>query len=237
MFDLENRVIIVTGGNRGIGDAIVKALEVIGAKVAYINNTSQGNSKSLHIKADVTSLPEMEKAMKIVESELGDIYGVVCNAGIIRDGFLHKSTMQQWNDVIDVNLNGVYNTVRPIINKLYQRKKGSVVFISSIVGESGNLGQTNYAASKAAIIGFAKSLAKEAARHNVRSNVVAPGFTNTSMTSNIPETVKKKIIADIPLGRFAEAEEIAWVVVFLLSPKFSSYITGEVVRVNGGLLM
>lgn len=237
MFALENKIIIVTGGNRGIGGATVKVLEELGAKVAYINRTVPGNYGTLQIQADVTSEKEMQLAIEKVENDLGPIYGVVCNAGITRDSFLHKSSLDQWHEVINVNLNGVYITLRPSLNKLYKKKEGAIVLISSIVGESGNMGQTNYTASKAAIIGLSKSLAKEAARNGIRSNVVAPGFTNTSMTESLPEKVKNKVISNIPLGRFAEAEEVAWAIAFLLSPRLSSYITGEVIRVNGGQLM
>jgi len=237
MFGLKDKVIVVTGGNRGIGESVVRKLENLGANVAYINKSKPGNSKSLHIFADVTSSQQMEKAFTEIEMQLGPVYGIVCNAGITRDNFFHKSSEDEWNDVINVNLTGAVNTVRPAISKLYAQKEGSIVFVSSIVGENGNLGQSNYAASKAGLIGFAKSLAKEAAKNNVRSNLVAPGFTNTSMTEDLPEKVVDKITSNIPLGRFATPEEIAWSIIFLLSPTMSSFITGEVIRVNGGHLM
>lgn len=237
MFGLENRVIVVTGGNRGIGQAVVEQLEKLNARVAYINVDGMGSQKSLQVKADISSIEEMENAYKKIEDELGPIYGVVCNAGITRDSFYHKSSKEQWDQVLNVNLTGAFNTTRPIIKKMYERNEGSIVFVSSIVGESGNLGQTNYAASKAGLIGLAKSLAKEGAKNNVRSNVVSPGFTLTSMTENLPEKVVEKILNDIPFGRFAKPEEIAWSIIFLLSPKLSSFITGEVIRVNGGHLM
>ncbi|WP_222617988.1 SDR family oxidoreductase [Sporosarcina sp. resist] len=237
MFGLKDKVIVVTGGNRGIGRAVVERLEKLDAKVAYINLDGEGSTSSFQVKADVTSYIQMEVAFKKIEAELGSIYGVVCNAGITRDGFYHKTTSDQWSEVIDVNLNGAYNSTRPIIENLYIRKEGSIVFVSSIVGENGNIGQVNYAASKAGLIGLSKSLAKEGARNNVRSNVIAPGFTETSMTETLPEKVAEKIYNAIPLGRFAKPEEIAWSVVYLLSPVMSSFITGEVIRVNGGHLM
>ncbi|WP_225321709.1 MULTISPECIES: SDR family NAD(P)-dependent oxidoreductase [unclassified Psychrobacillus] len=237
VFGLKDKVVVVTGGNRGIGNALVIKLEKLGAKVAYINLTGKGNNKGIQFKANVTSYEEMENALFKIEKELGPIYGIVSNAGITRDSFYHKISPELWNEVIDVNLIGAFNTTRPIINKMYERQEGSIVFVSSIVGESGNLGQTNYSASKAGIIGFSKSLAKEGARKHIRSNVVAPGFTETSMTENLPEKVRNNIINNIPFKRFAKPDEIAWSIIFLLSPVLSSYITGEVIRVNGGQLM
>jgi len=237
LFELKNKVVVVTGGNRGIGRAIVEMLEELGAKVVYINKSKIGSLKSWQIRADVTSFDEMEKAYKLIEQRLGSIYGVVCNAGITNDSLFHKSDLLDWKSVLDVNLTGVYNTIRPIINKLYERNEGSIVLISSIVGESGNVGQVNYSASKAGLIGFGKSLAKEGAKYNVRTNIVAPGFTETTMTNDLPINIKEKITNSIPLKRFAHPREIAWSVNFLLSPVMSSYITGEVIRVNGGQLM
>lgn len=237
MLGLKDKVIVVTGGNRGIGRAIVNKLEKLDAKVAYINLDGEGSPNSFQVKADVTSYTQMETAFKKIEEKLGPIYGVVCNAGITRDGFYHKSTPDQWSEVINVNLNGAYNSTRPIIEKLYSRKEGSIVFVSSIVGENGNMGQANYAASKAGLIGLAKSLAKEGARNNVRANVIAPGFTETSMTENLPGKVVEKITNAIPFSRFAKPEEIAWSAIYLLSPVMSSFVTGEVIRVNGGHLM
>lgn len=235
MFGLKDKIVLVTGGSRGIGEATVKILEELGAVVAYINKTDEpGRYGSLFIKADVTNKAEMEISIKKIEEELGPIYGVVANAGITRDNFFSKMSDENWDEVINVNLHGVYNTIKPLISSFYERKEGAVVFISSIVGESGNMGQTNYAASKAAVIGFAKSLAKEGARFGVRSNVVAPGFTETDMLKPIPANIKEKIISDIPLNRFGKPEDIAWSVAFLLSPIASNFITGEVIRVNGG---
>ncbi|TAF09888.1 MAG: SDR family oxidoreductase [Nostocales cyanobacterium] len=231
---LEDQVILVTGGNRGIGYAIVNLLLELGSKVAYTyrsNHTPQLGT--LAISADVTDKTAMTEVAEQVENELGAIYGIVTNAGITKDNFFPKLTSTDWDAVMDTNVKGVCNTLTPIIPKMYDRRSGSVVCISSISGEQGNLGQTNYAASKAAVIGFTKSLAKEAAKYGVRVNAVSPGFIETDMLNPISEKVKQRILAEIPLSRFGKPEEVAWAVAFLLSPLASSYITGTVLRVNG----
>jgi len=231
---LEDKVVVVTGGARGIGASIVKLLGELGAKVAYIDvidgETPEGG---LALKADVTKLDSMQAAGKEIEEKLGPVYGVVANAGITRDNFFAKLTDEDWDKVIAVNLKGVKNTVQPFIEGMYERQAGSIVGISSISGDRGNAGQTNYSATKAAVIGIMKSLAREAARYNVRANAVAPGFINTEMTKSLPDKVKDKVTAEIPFRRFGEPEDIAWAVAFLLSPVASSYVTGEVLRVNG----
>lgn len=232
---LENKVVLVTGGNRGIGVAIMNLLVELGSKVAYTYR-SQHDSQlgTLAIRADVTDQAVMEEVAKQVAETLGPIDGIVANAGITRDNFFPKLTTADWDAVIETNLKGVYNTLMPIIPKMYERRTGSVVCISSISGERGNRGQTNYAASKAALIGFTKSLAQEAARYEVRVNAVAPGFIETDMLNPIPDKVKQQILSEIPLSRFGKPEEVAWCVAFLLSAIASSYITGSVLRVNGG---
>lgn len=234
MFGLEGKVILVTGGNRGIGASIVELLNQLGAQVAYTYRSEPGPTAALLLKADVTDPASMEAAVAKVEAELGAIYGVVLNAGITKDNLFPNISVEDWYAVIDTNLNGVYNTLRPIVPKLYERGSGSLVFISSVVGEQGNIGQANYAATKAAVIGLAKTLGLEGARYGVRANVVAPGFTSTDMVKAIPDKVKERILSKIPLRRFAEPEEIAWAVAFLLSPQVAGYITGEVLSVNGG---
>jgi acetoacetyl-CoA reductase/3-oxoacyl-[acyl-carrier protein] reductase len=209
-------------------------LNKIGAKVAYTYRSTPGPEAALPIVADVTDPQSMEAAIDRVEAEIGPIYGVVPNAGITKDNLFPNISVEDWYAVINTNLNGVYNTIRPIVPHLYQRGEGALVFISSLVGEQGNIGQANYAASKAAIIGLAKTLGLEGARYGVRSNVVAPGFTSTDMLKGIPDKVAERIIQKIPLRRFAEPEEIAWSVAFLLSPVMASYVTGEIMSVNGG---
>ncbi|WP_250121757.1 acetoacetyl-CoA reductase PhaB [Chroococcidiopsis sp. CCMEE 29] len=231
---LEDKVVLVTGGNRGIGAAIVALLKELGTKVAYTHRSdSDRQHGALAIPADVTDKAAMEAVAEQVEQKLGPIYGIVANAGINRDNFFPKLTPADWDAVIDTNLKGVYNTLMPVIPKMYERGEGSVVCITSISGERGNIGQTNYAASKAALIGLSKSLAFEAARYGVRVNSVAPGFIETDMLKSVSGKVKERIVSEIPFRRFGKPEEVAWAVAFLLSPIASSYITGTVVRVNG----
>jgi acetoacetyl-CoA reductase/3-oxoacyl-[acyl-carrier protein] reductase len=231
---LEDKVVLVTGGNRGIGAAIVELLQELGTKVAYTyRSDSKTQHEALAIQADVTDTAAMQAVAEQVEQKLGPIYGIVANAGITQDNFFPKLTDEDWDAVINTNLKGVYNTLMPVIPKMYERMGGSVVCISSISGERGNPGQTNYAASKAAVIGLTKSLALEAARYRVRINAVAPGFVETDMLKSVPDKVKERILSEIPFRRFGKPEEVAWAVAFLLSPIASSYITGTVLRING----
>jgi acetoacetyl-CoA reductase len=231
---LEGKVVLVTGGSRGIGAALVALLEEMGCKVAYTYQRAPGPRGALAIKADIADADEMQKAVDKVERELGPIWGAVSNAGITRDNAFTNITPEDWAAVIKTNLTGAYNLTRALIPKLYERKDGSIVFISSIVGERGNMGQANYAASKAGLVGFAKTLAREGARNNVRVNVITPGFIETDMLKPVPDKVKEKILLEIPFRRFGKPDEIGWGCAVLLSPVASSYITGAILRINGG---
>ncbi|MGK7873720.1 MAG: acetoacetyl-CoA reductase PhaB [Xenococcaceae cyanobacterium] len=231
---LEDKVIFVTGGNRGIGASVVSLLKQLGARVAYTcRQADHDYNGGLPIEADVTDPASVEAAAQLVEEKLGPVYGVVANAGINRDNFYPKLTYEDWDEVIAVNLKGVNHSIKPFIGGMYDRREGSIVCISSISGERGNIGQVNYAATKAAALGLVKSLAREAARYGVRANAVSPGFIETDMTKNLPDKVKEKVTGEIPFRRFGQPEDIAWATAFLLSPVASRYVTGEVLRVNG----
>lgn len=235
LLGLEGKVILVTGGNRGIGRTIVELLESLGAIVAFTDRSEKKHTHgALSIHADVTYPGEMERTIERVEDELGPLYGIVANAGVTRDGFFHKMTHRDWDGVVAVNLTGVYNTIRPAFPLMRERGEGSIVLISSIIGERGGLGQVNYGATKSALIGMAKSLAAEGAGKGIRVNAVAPGFIDTDMVKAVPQPIRDKLTAEIPLGRFGKPEEIAWPVTMLLSPVAGGFMTGAVISANGG---
>ncbi len=236
----EGKVALVTGGSRGIGRAIAERLIKEGAKVwiADINEDLLKEAASaigaFPVKMDVTSEEDVKAGIKMILEEDEKIDFLVNNAGITKDGLLMRMKLSDWEAVLKVNLTGAFLVTREVIRGMIRRRAGAIVNIASVVGEMGNAGQANYSASKAGLIGFTKSIAKEVASRNIRVNAVAPGFVVTPMTEKLPEKVKEEYFKAIPLGRFSTPQEIASVVAFLLSDD-ASYITGEVIRVNGGL--
>lgn len=236
----KGKIALVTGGSRGIGRAIAERLIKEGAKVwiADINEELLKEAASeigaFPVKMDVTSEEEVKSGVKKILEEDGKIDFLVNNAGITRDGLLMRMKLSDWEAVLKVNLTGAFLVTREVIRGMIRQRSGAIVNIASVVGEMGNAGQANYSASKAGLIGFTKSVAKEVASRNVRVNAVAPGFVITPMTEKLPDRVKEEYFKAIPLGRFSTPEEIASVVAFLLSDD-ASYITGEVIKVNGGL--
>jgi acetoacetyl-CoA reductase len=234
------RVAVVTGGTRGIGHAISVALKDAGYSVAanYGGNDQaaqnfQSETGIPVYKWDVGDHSACESGLKQVESDLGPVEVVVNNAGITRDAMFHKMTPEMWNDVIRVNLNSMFNMCHPVLGGMRDRGYGRIINISSINGQKGQMGQTNYSAAKAGIIGFTKALAQETARKGITVNTVAPGYVDTDMVADVPEEALNKIIAQIPVGRLGKPEEIARCVTFLASED-AGFITGSTITANGG---
>ena len=235
------RVALVTGGTRGIGAAISKALKAAGYKVAA--NYGGNDDAAARFKAetgiavykwDVSLFEACEAGIKQVEAELGPVEILVNNAGITRDAMLHRMAPEQWKQVIDTNLGSLFNMCRPVIEGMRARKFGRIVNISSINGQKGQMGQTNYSAAKAGDIGFTKALAQESARAGITVNAICPGYINTEMVQAVPKDVlEKNILPQIPIGRLGEPEEIARCVVFLASDD-AGLITGSTITANGG---
>ena len=233
------RVALVTGGSRGIGEAISKRLKAEGYEVAatYAGNDEKAAefTKATGIKTykwNVGSYEDSAAGIAKVEADLGPIDVVVANAGITRDAPFHKMTSEQWHEVIDTNLTGVFNTVHPIWPGMRERKFGRVIVISSINGQKGQFGQVNYAATKAGDLGIVKSLAQEGARAGITANAICPGYIATEMVMAIPEEVRAKIVAGIPAGRLGEPDEIARCVAFLASDD-AGFINGSTISANG----
>jgi 3-oxoacyl-[acyl-carrier protein] reductase len=239
---LEGKTCVVSGGSRGIGRAIVERFATEGASVYYLSRTEaaspalEGGKAPRFIACDVSSEAEVEKALAAVIAEAGSIDVLVNNAGITRDGLVFRMSLEDWNAVISTNLTAAFLLSRTVARYMIKKRSGSIINISSIVGIMGNGGQTNYAASKAGVIGFTKSLAREVASRGVRVNALAPGFIDTDMSAKIPEEAKAKLLAGIPLGRAGRPEEVAAAALFLAS-EASSYITGEVIKLDGGMGM
>ena len=233
------RVALVTGGTRGIGAAISLALKNEGYKVAA---TYAGNDKAASkfsdetgitsYKWNVASYEESVKGLKKVESELGAIDTVVANAGITRDAPFHKMTPNQWNEVVDTNLTGVFNTIHPLWPNMREQKFGRIIVISSINGQKGQFAQVNYSATKAGDLGIVKSLAHEGARNGITANAICPGYIATDMVMAMPEKAIEATISQIPTGRLGEPDEIARCVLFLAS-KDSGFINGSTISANG----
>jgi acetoacetyl-CoA reductase len=238
------RVAVVTGGSRGIGAAISKALKAAGYKVAatYAGNDEAANAFKTETgipvyKWDVSNTDACAAGLKKVAEDLGPIEVLVNNAGITRDTMFHKMTIQQWNDVIGTNLTALFNMTQPIWGGMRDRNFGRVICISSINGQKGQMGQSNYAAAKAGEIGFVKSLAQEGAAKGITVNAICPGYIGTEMVRAIPqEVLDKRILPLIPVGRLGEPEEIARCVVFLAADE-AGFITGSTLSANGGQYM
>lgn len=246
---LENKVVVVTGAARGIGEAIALKLAEHGAHIAfsYVSDSSAEKAASLEqklkslgvnakgYKSNASDFAAAETFIADITKEFGTIDVCVNNAGVSKDNLLLRMTPEQWDEVMTVNLKSVYNLTKQVIRPMMKAKKGSIINMSSIIGVRGNAGQSSYAASKAGIIGFTKSIALELGSRNIRCNAIAPGFIETDMTSYLQDgDASKKFLEKIPLGRFGRAEEIADTTLFLASD-LSSYITGQVISACGGL--
>jgi len=231
---------VVTGGTRGIGLAITQQLKAAGYQVAALYAGNEAAAEAVRkdlgvlcIKADVGDFEAVGAAFAEIEKTLGPIEVLVNNAGITRDAMLHKLTPGQWSEVIRADLDSVFNTSRHVIDGMRDRNFGRIINISSINGQKGQMGQTNYSAAKAGVIGFTKALAQETARKGITVNVIAPGYIDTDMVAAVPEKALEGIIASIPVGRLGKAEEIAGAVLYLAS-EGAAFVTGSTLTINGG---
>lgn len=231
-----SRSVLVTGGNRGIGLAIARRLSASGDAVTVTSRSGEEIPGLTVAKCDVRDASAVDAAFKIAEEANGPVEVVVANAGVTSDQLLALMSEDAFTSVIDTNLTGAYRVVRRAVRPMMRLRKGRIIFISSVVGLLGSAGQANYAASKAGLVGMARSLARELGSRNITVNVVAPGFADTDMTAVLTDEQKKAIITSVPLGRTASADEVAGVVQFLAGPD-AAYITGAVIPVDGGLGM
>ena len=245
---LKDKVCVVTGGSKGIGRSIVELFAKQGGRVYYLSRSETNEPNALAVTAaaaggsvtwiscDVADEKQVDGAIESVIKEAGFIDAVVNNAGVTRDGLVFRMSLEDWNTVIHTNLTSAFLVSRVAARHMIKRRSGCIVNVSSVVGITGNGGQTNYSASKAGIIGFTKSLAREVSSRGVRVNAIAPGFIDTSMTDKIPEEAKEKLKSTIPLGRTGKPQEVAAAALFLCS-ELSSYVTGEILKVDGGMAM
>lgn len=247
-FTLEGKTALVTGGSRGIGKAIALQLAAAGADIlitysrsaeaaeSVVGRIREGGRKAKAMQADAVDYQQAENVIATATDEFSAVDILVNNAGITRDTLIMRMSEEQWDEVIRTNLKSVFNYSKAAIRPMMKARAGSIINISSVVGLTGNAGQTNYAASKAGIVGFSKSLAREVASRNIRVNVIAPGYISTEMTGKLDESVLKQIEGQIPLRRAGEPDEVANAVLFLAS-EASSYLTGTVLNVDGGMAM
>lgn len=248
MGQLKGKVCLVTGGSRGIGRAIALALADEGADIAIeyctqctaaeevVADLERRNVRAKAYKADVMDIKQVDAMAAAILNDLGTVNVLVNCAGITRDRSFLKMTREQWDEVIGTNLNGPFNVTHCFGPMMIEQGWGRIINVASIVGQQGNFGQTNYAATKGGLIAFTKALARELARKNVTVNAIAPGFIETDMTKDLPEAAKQAVSAQTPVGRMGKPEEVAAAAVFLASPA-ASYVTGQVLAVNGGMYM
>ncbi|MCW8923254.1 MAG: 3-oxoacyl-ACP reductase FabG [Gammaproteobacteria bacterium] len=241
---LEGEIALVTGASRGIGKAIAEQLKADGATVIGTATTDSGAEKISEYLGEagkgmclnVTDADSVAAVIKQIESDFGNVSILVNNAGITRDTLLMMMKDDQWQDIIDTNLTSIFRLSKAVLRKMMKARKGRIINIGSVVGSTGNPGQTNYSAAKAGLLGFTKSLAREIGSRNITVNTVAPGFIDTDMTKELAEEQKAALVGSIPLGRLGDPADIANAVAFLASPE-SSYISGETLHVNGGMYM
>jgi 3-oxoacyl-[acyl-carrier protein] reductase len=246
--NFQNQTAIVTGAGRGIGHAIAARLASDGARVACVSRSEENAKRTAdelnkaradaakHYAVDVADHAAVQKVGARILEDFGKVDILVNNAGVTRDGLAMRMSVEDWDTVVNTNLRGAFNFTQSILRAMIKQRSGRIINITSVIGLIGNAGQTNYAASKAGLIGFTKSLARELASRNITVNAVAPGFINTDMTSGLSDEIKKTIQAQIPLGKTGTPENVADAVMFLASAE-ASYITGQVVCVDGGMVM
>jgi 3-oxoacyl-[acyl-carrier protein] reductase len=230
------RTVLVTGGNRGIGLAIARAFAASGDRVAVTHRGSGAPEGLVAVRCDVTSAEEVDAAFKQVESELGPVEVLVANAGITDDTLLLRMGEDSFARVLDANLTGAFRVAKRAAQGMLRARRGRMIFISSVVALVGSPGQTNYASSKAGLIGLARSIARELGSRSITANVIAPGFIETDMTAELTEARRKELLANVPLGRYGTADEVAAAAVYLASPA-AAYVTGAVLPIDGGIGM